>query len=141
LDIITINPASKKMKLSFEYKPNQRTFTIEEFAEIIDRPVEDVHSLLREGLPKNADGTIDLVYAVAWELKRNPPSDSGNALYDAGLFLTDILYEGRVAAKEVMRRARAEEFSERTVVRAKKELGIKSKKVSGEWFWELPPED
>ena len=67
-------------------------------------------------------------------------SDFGSALQDAKEFLEDLLANGALAQKEVLKRAGIDGFTQATVRRAKKALGIKSAKTrfSGGWSWELP---
>jgi hypothetical protein len=53
-----------------------------------------------------------------------------------------MLAAGAVPAVEVQRQARAAGFSEATLRRAKKALGIRAYKLGfnpGEWVWSLPP--
>jgi putative DNA primase/helicase len=59
---------------------------------------------------------------------------------DAKAFLLQVLEEGPVAASQIFREARDAGHSERTVKRAKKDLGIVSVKagMSAKWRWELP---
>ena len=61
-------------------------------------------------------------------------------LSDAMEFLTEVLAEGPVRTSEVMSQARGQGFSERTLRRAKKKLGVVANR--GEdgkmWRWEMP---
>jgi hypothetical protein len=52
-------------------------------------------------------------------------------------FLTDILADGPVLATEIQEAAKANGIAERTLYRAKAELGIRAKKGKSEWHWEL----
>jgi len=62
---------------------------------------------------------------------------------EAREFLLERLEAGPVKANEIVEEAKQEGIAKRTLDRAKKELGIKSRKTlemfDGEWFWELPP--
>src|SRR5262249_32298291 len=55
----------------------------------------------------------------------------------------DRLEAGPVKAEDIIDEAKQEGIAKRTLDRAKKELGIKSRKTpskfDGEWYWELPP--
>ena len=61
--------------------------------------------------------------------------------------MSDALAQGEKPAKEVQREARTLGISEITINRTKRALGIKSKKLGGnfgskaEWYWSLPTED
>jgi hypothetical protein len=66
-----------------------------------------------------------------------------SALAEAKEMLADSLRDGPVAAKEVQRMARESGVSERTLRRAKEEMGVKPIKVGGSngaWLWQLPAE-
>ena len=62
---------------------------------------------------------------------------------EAREFLLDRLEAGPVKANDIVDEAKQDGIAERTLKRAKKELGIKSRKTpskfDGEWYWELPP--
>jgi hypothetical protein len=62
---------------------------------------------------------------------------------EAREFLLDRLGAGPVRAEEIIDEAKQEGIAKRTLDRAKKDLGIKSRKTpskfDGEWYWELPP--
>lgn len=66
--------------------------------------------------------------------------EARSTLEDAKTCLKSILQFGPMGSKEVMREAQAQGLSEKTVNRAKKELGIKSAKngFNGDWMWKLP---
>jgi len=59
---------------------------------------------------------------------------------EATEFLKNLLQDGAVAAIEVFKAARACAISEKTLKRAKKEMGIISEKADfgGGWFWRIP---
>jgi len=63
-----------------------------------------------------------------------------NALRDAKAFLVDWLANGPLPAKEIEEAAKAESISERTLRRARKDLGIIAGKqeFTGPWQWRLP---
>jgi hypothetical protein len=58
-------------------------------------------------------------------------------------FLTELLAAGPVRTAEVMSQARGQGFSERTLRRAKKKLGVVAnrKDESGAWQWDLAASD
>jgi AAA domain/Bifunctional DNA primase/polymerase, N-terminal len=62
---------------------------------------------------------------------------------EAREFLLERLEAGPVKAIDIIEEAKQEGIAKRTLDRAKKDLGIKSRKTpelcDGEWFWELPP--
>jgi hypothetical protein len=73
------------------------------------------------------------------------PSDNvgRDAVQEAIELLQSILATGPLPAKQVVKEARAAGIAERTLHRAKSELGIKSQKVGlgiGAWKWSLPPQ-
>jgi hypothetical protein len=59
---------------------------------------------------------------------------------EAKEYLRDLLAKGSVPAKDAEEGAEQNGISDRTLARAKKELGIKSDKDSfgGGWMWKLP---
>ncbi len=61
-------------------------------------------------------------------------------LADAMGFLTELLKAGPVRTAEVMSQARGQGFSERTLRRAKKKLGVVAYRSEhkGPWEWALP---
>jgi putative DNA primase/helicase len=98
-------------------------------------------------------GVLD-VAQVKWEgptehkasqLLAEPQSDDDKgALADAKEFLRDALSRGAVASKRVQRDAKDAGVSERTLRRAKKDLGVVARKIGApeddhqQWVWELP---
>lgn len=94
------------------------------------------------------DGTIDTVLArftgasdltAARILARASEAGDGDAVGDAVEFLRAELAAGPVESKSVIRAARAQGIAERTLKRAKSELGIRSSKdgFEGGWRWSL----
>jgi hypothetical protein len=75
----------------------------------------------------------------------NATADEHSALLEARYVLYSILSEGRVPASDVIRLAKHTGVSERTLKRAKRDLGVASwKHGSGpgsQWSWELPPDE
>jgi hypothetical protein len=68
-------------------------------------------------------------------------SNSISAVDEAKELLCEVLSRGPVAADEVKDMAKGEGIAERTLRRARKELGIKPVKsgMEGGWTWSLPP--
>ncbi len=64
-------------------------------------------------------------------------SDELTARGEAREFLRTELADGPVAAKRLEATAKAADLSWRTVQRAKKQAGVRSRKVGTEWMWEL----
>lgn len=68
----------------------------------------------------------------------------GGAFDDAVIFLRQVLKDGPVPVADVQAQARATGISERTLDRAKAELGIAAQRQGpskgGRWVWELPEE-
>ena len=57
-------------------------------------------------------------------------------------FLRHLLRDGPVSSKQVMADAKANGIAQRTLWRAKRELGIlaeRTKGATGAWYWMLPP--
>jgi hypothetical protein len=65
-------------------------------------------------------------------------SDESSALDDAVHFLRSELREGQKSAKAIYHEAREAGHSERTIKRAKAELGVESIKQKLTWMWILP---
>lgn len=73
-----------------------------------------------------------------------PESDEDrSALAEAADFLEDALATGPMLAKTVKAQAKDAGIAERTLDRAKKRAGVKSKKdgADGPWLWTLPAQD
>ena len=127
---------------------NINTFAKTEFAGIIGQSVEYVDSLIAEGIPQNADGTLDLVACIAWKLINDPIPNPPEGyrfrwkLDEAMDWLAYCLASGAKPAKAVNEEAEKIGLSKRTLDRAKERLRIVSKKdgMSGGWIWELPEE-
>jgi putative DNA primase/helicase len=78
---------------------------------------------------------------------RGPGTDesgeSRNEREDAKAFLNELLNDGPVPANRVKREAKQAMIAEKTLQRAKADLGVRSKREGGigsegEWFWYLP---
>lgn len=107
--------------------------------------------LLAADIPTD-DGDVAKVCRVAWD---NAPVtvDAQTALAgpeapqergereEAKDFLSDLLAAGPVASEDVKRQARSAGIAERTLFRAKADLGVKAGKdgFEGPWFWSLTP--
>jgi hypothetical protein len=63
--------------------------------------------------------------------------ESGQAKREAREFLEDMLSAGPMPADDVIAAAKQNGIAERTLKRAKKELGIKSEKTNAGWAWAL----
>jgi archaellum biogenesis ATPase FlaH len=57
---------------------------------------------------------------------------------DAAEFLESILQHGMLPQKEIMELAESQNITNATLRRAKDMLELNSKKVKGQWYWELP---
>jgi hypothetical protein len=57
---------------------------------------------------------------------------------DAKMFLAEILKGGPVLARQAIEKGEGAGHSQRTLERAKRELGVKSVRRGKEWFWSLP---
>jgi hypothetical protein len=68
-------------------------------------------------------------------LKESVDPEQKSALSEAKEFLTQELAEGPVAAEEVQEDARGAGVSERTLKRAKREMGVGSRKRGEVWYW------
>jgi hypothetical protein len=116
---------------------NERALTEKQLAKIIGRTVKEVRSYVREGMTTNPDGTFDLVAVIAWKLQQEPLPECRGSVAGAEEYLLEILEDGGMPVTEIVKMGG---YSERTLDRAKKSLGIVSKKdsVTGRWIWELP---
>jgi hypothetical protein len=66
-------------------------------------------------------------------------ADSDCPRDEAKRWLESALLGGPAEAKSLLKRAKADGISERTLRRAKKELRVESTRLSDEWVWSLPP--
>jgi hypothetical protein len=75
--------------------------------------------------------------------KRVKPPKTERIFHDprsrAGTFLRRTLAQGPVLANEIMQRSRAAGIKVRTLNRAKRELGIQSRRIGNVWVWLLTP--
>lgn len=73
-----------------------------------------------------------------------PNSEELSEQEDVAEFLRDLLSDGSIAAKDVFKAAHENGFSEATVKRTKRRIGIESTKVgqpgskNAQWYWSLP---
>jgi hypothetical protein len=81
--------------------------------------------------------TVDAEAALAGP---EPPQERGER-EEAQEFLGKVLADGPVASEDVKRQARAAGIAERTLFRAKHDLGVKADKdgFRGGWVWSLSP--
>ncbi len=94
-----------------------------------------------------ATGAVSVVWLgaterTADELLAMPASvEERTAVEEGGRFLTGVLADGPIPANEVQRQARAAGFSEPTLRRVKKALGVRAHRRGfnpGVWVWSLP---
>ena len=82
------------------------------------------------------------VEVTANEAMQAAVGQSGHTRREAREFLLNRLEAGPVKSDDILKEAKQEGIAERTLKRAKKELGIRShktpKKFDGDWTWELP---
>ena len=91
--------------------------------------------ILETGLQIKAE-EIEAEIAAA---KKAATKQQAGAMDRAIVLLSEFLGEGGKPASEVIKTGKAKGFSERTMDRAKKALGISSRKEgNGGWIWELP---
>jgi len=66
--------------------------------------------------------------------------ERGGAMREATQFLRDLIEDGPVLATEATEKAKAKGFSEKTLERARKRLGVVAEKdgFQGRWAWRLP---
>lgn len=83
---------------------------------------------------------VDITATEAMEAAATGQTSHTQARDDAKKFLADILATGPVSKHEVEEAAEANCISERTLWRAKTELGVIAKKsgLNAGWTWELP---
>jgi len=67
-------------------------------------------------------------------------SKSENKSYEAKSFIMNTLQNGAVASADILAWAATRGIADKTLQRAKSELGVCSRKVNGVWCWELPIE-
>jgi DNA repair protein RadA/Sms len=67
--------------------------------------------------------------------------ESQTALGEATSFLREILSAGPVAQRKIEQKAGDRGIKKRTLDRAKKKLGVRSRKQPDGWSWELPQQD
>jgi KaiC/GvpD/RAD55 family RecA-like ATPase len=63
-----------------------------------------------------------------------------NKSAEAQSFIKVILYNGAVPSADILEMAAARGIAEKTLQRAKSELGVFSRKIGNVWYWELPIE-
>ena len=98
---------------------------------------------------KHADGTVTVEWLgpsrhTAADLAA-VGADDHSLLTEARYVLYSILSQGQVPANDVIRLAKRAAISERTLKRAKRDLGVRSWKFGSgsgsRWFWELPDDE
>ena len=63
--------------------------------------------------------------------------EARTAREEAADFLRESLADGPVPVKELKKEAKDLGIAEHTLIRAKKRLGVKSRKLEEHWVWEL----
>lgn len=81
-------------------------------------------------------GGTDLTAAQV--LAPEPTADEESAVGAAVEYLRQAVADGTRDSKTILRDAKAQGISERTLWRAKAHLGIRARKHGKEWVWELP---
>ena len=84
-------------------------------------------------------GSTDVKADEVIEGPKKPPNDSSDksAKADAARFLVDLLKDGRKRSTHVYKAAKDAGIAEKTLKRAKKDLGIESD-LDGVWYWVYP---
>ena len=72
---------------------------------------------------------------VKSEREKNKPISKTEA---AAVFIADRLQDGMLPANELLDLFKGMSLSDRSIRNAKKELGIKSVRKDGQWYWSLP---
>ena len=98
----------------------------------------DDGTVTTEWLGPSKHGAADIAAA-------NVRTDDHSSLLEAKYVLYSILAKGQVPANDVIRLAKRAAVSERTLKRAKRDLGVRSWKFGSgsgsRWFWELPDDE
>jgi putative DNA primase/helicase len=85
---------------------------------------------------------MDHVDISANEAMQAADGRSGSALREARDFLLEHLEAGPAKADEIFEEAKQNGINQKTLKRAKKDLGVRSRKeqgkIGGQWLWELP---
>lgn len=75
---------------------------------------------------------------------RRKPGPDAEELKRAETWLREILSDGPVESERIKKEGRGEDFSWRTLKRAKDEIGVKARRqgfgAGGKWVWDPPPE-
>ncbi len=104
---------------------------------------------LTRGGPASGEPVIAIEWVgrspcTAWDLARAGDGEP-RALADAGWVLYSILSKGPVPAREAIRRGLAAGVAKRTLDRAKKQLGVVTRKEGSgpgsRWTWEVPDDE
>jgi hypothetical protein len=94
------------------------------------------------GTPPRVEWTGESRYSADSLVNVQQEDEEGRGALEEGVsFLRRILAEGSVLATSVMSQARQAGISERTLRRARQQLGIqamKERRVDGKWEWQLP---
>ena len=83
-------------------------------------------------------GECDISIDELFNGNLNPKPE--NQLVKAQKFIEHTLRNGSVAAAEIIKMAEAHGISEKTLQRAKTDMGVFSRKRNNAWYWELPIE-
>jgi AAA domain-containing protein len=86
---------------------------------------------------------VEVTATEAMQAEAAGKSDTANPRDAAKTFLSEMLAAGPIARSDIDEAAKANCISDRTLARAKTEMGIIAKKngLTGGWTWELPPTD
>ena len=91
--------------------------------------------IVETDIAKTAD---DFMYEARQEIQQGRPPEARSGAKE---WLQDFLSGGGKPVNEILEAAAEDGFSEKTIRRAKNELGIKSKRTGEIWYWFLPQND
>jgi hypothetical protein len=84
-------------------------------------------------------GAFEMTYNYGFE--EEPPKNSAESLFEKAVrLIREMLSGGAIEAVQIIKTAEERGISEKTLKRAKSELGVISVKRGGQWFWEMPYE-
>jgi RecA-family ATPase len=139
------DPEDKDNKLFIKAKVNIAAASVQGLRYCFDVKTVGYDKRLAKAIDAPFIKWLGLVEMTANEALAAADGRSGEKLREAKEFLLERLADGPVPAEDIYEEAKHCDIAQKTLKRAKKELGIRSHKakgqIVGEWMWELPKKE
>ncbi len=112
--------------------------TLRAVAKLFRCSLDYVRKCQKKYAPMGSYTRDDLIHLLCTPSPRTLAPSARSRQSDAASFLRRILAKGCLSSREIARHATAAGYSKRTIIRAKKALGILAVRTGRHWAWQLP---